>query len=63
MMRSLAFIARKSALSSGLVLPVSALEDGMPRGSTPRNTTLDSSYIAARYGVTVPDAFDVIEKL
>jgi hypothetical protein len=46
-----------------LVQPVSALENGLPKGSTPRNTTLDSSYIAEKYGLTVSDAFDVISKL
>jgi hypothetical protein len=35
----------------------------MPRGSTPSHTTLDSSYLATRYGLTVPDAFDVIGEL
>jgi dTDP-4-dehydrorhamnose reductase len=57
------FLAEKVGADPRLVEPVSALENGMPRGSTPRNTTLDSSFIAKRYGLTVPDAFDVIEKL
>jgi dTDP-4-dehydrorhamnose reductase len=56
------FLAEKIGADPRLVVPASAL-DGMPRGSTPRHTTLDSSYIAERYGLTVPDAFDVIDKL
>lgn len=57
------FLAEKIGADPRLVEPVSALENGMPRGSTPCNTTLDSSYIADRYGLTVPDAFDVIGRL
>jgi dTDP-4-dehydrorhamnose reductase len=56
------FLAEKVGADPRLVEPVSALQCGMPRGSTPRNTTLDSSYIAEKYDLTVPDAFDVIEK-
>jgi hypothetical protein len=57
------FLAKKISADPRLVESVSALESGMPRGSTPRNTTLDSSYIAEKYGLTVPDAFDVIRRL
>jgi dTDP-4-dehydrorhamnose reductase len=57
------FLAEKIGADPRLVKPVSALENGMPRGSTPRNTTLDSSYIAERFGLRVPDALDVIGKL
>ena len=56
------FLAEKIGADPRLVEPVSAVESGMPRGSTPRNTTLDSSYIAERYGLTVSDAFDVMGK-
>jgi dTDP-4-dehydrorhamnose reductase len=57
------FLAKKIGADPRLVEPVSALEQGMPQGSTPRNTTLDSSFIANTYGLIIPDAFDVIEKL
>jgi dTDP-4-dehydrorhamnose reductase len=57
------FLAEKIGADPRLVEPASALESGMPRGSTPRNTTLDSSYIAERYGLRVPDAFDVMDEL
>jgi hypothetical protein len=46
-----------------LVEPVSALEQGMPQGrprATPHSTVLLSQNT---YGLTIPDAFDVIEKL
>jgi hypothetical protein len=42
---------------------VSALDHGMPAGSTPRNTTLDSSYLAERYGIVVPDPEKVLGAL
>jgi hypothetical protein len=57
------FVAERMGADRGLVDPVSALENGLPPGSAPRNTTLDSSYLAGRYGLTVPDAFDVIGAL
>lgn len=57
------FVAERIGADPGLVDPVSALDSGLPPGSTPRNTTLDSSYLASRYGLTLPDAFDVIGKL
>jgi dTDP-4-dehydrorhamnose reductase len=57
------FLAEKIGADPRLVEPVRALQCGMPRGSTPRNTTLDSSYIAEKYDLRVPDAFDVIERL
>jgi dTDP-4-dehydrorhamnose reductase len=57
------FIAGRLGANPGLVQPVSALDNGMPHGSTPRNTTLDSSLLLARYGLTVPAALDVISEL
>lgn len=57
------FIAERLGTSPGLVQPISALDNGMPVGSTPRNTTLDSSLLLARYGLKAPDALDVISEL
>jgi dTDP-4-dehydrorhamnose reductase len=57
------FLANKNGVNPRLIEPVSALESGMAKGATPRNTTLDCSLIAERYGVIVPDAFDVIDKV
>ena len=56
-------IAERLGANPGLVQPVSALDNGMPHGSTPRNTTLDSSFLLARYGLTAPAALDVIREL
>lgn len=57
------FLARRAGADPQLVEAVSAHDNGMPKGSTPENTTLDSSLLARRYGLTVPDAFDVVERL
>ena len=57
------FLARKIGADPRLVVSVSALENGMPNGSTPRNTTLDSSFVGRRYGLTIPDPFELIERL
>ena len=57
------FLAKRIGVDPSLVRPISALESGMPEGATPSHTTLDSSYILERYGLAVPDAFDVIDKL
>ncbi|MDP3694040.1 sugar nucleotide-binding protein [Bradyrhizobium sp.] len=56
-------IAESLGVDPGLVQPVSALDNGMPHGSTPRYTTLDSSLLLARYGLTAPAALDVIREL
>jgi dTDP-4-dehydrorhamnose reductase len=57
------YLAKKHGVDPRLVEPVSALASGMARGSTPRHTTLDSSLLAERYGIRVPDAFEVIDRL
>ena len=57
------FLAERIGADPRLVQPASAIENGMPRGSTPRYTTLDSSFIAEKYGLTVPDAFEVVKDL
>jgi len=57
------FLASRIGADPRLVEPVSACDAGMPRGATPRHTTLDSSAIASKYGSTVPDAFEVIARL
>jgi len=57
------FLASRIGADPRLVEPVSACDAGVPRGATPRHTTLDSSAIASKYGSTVPDAFEVIARL
>ena len=39
----------------------SAFEAGLPQGATPRHTTLDSSALRDRYGLDVPDVWEIIE--
>lgn len=56
-------LARHAGANPALVSSVRARDRGMPKGSTPPNTTLDSSLLARRYGLTVPDALDVIGRL
>lgn len=57
------FLARQIGADPRLIEPVSAREASMPAGSTPRHTTLDSSYLISKYGLTVPGAFEVIGRL
>lgn len=56
-------VAEDLGAEPGLVEAVSALDHGMPPGSTPANTTLDSSYLERRYGIVVPDAVEVVRRL
>jgi dTDP-4-dehydrorhamnose reductase len=56
-------LASRIGADPRLVEPVSACDAGLPRGATPRHTTLDSSAVASKYGSTVPDAFEVIARL
>jgi len=56
-------LAKQIGADPRLVEAVSVRQSGMPRGSAPRHTTLDSSYIASKYALTVPDAFEVIAGL
>lgn len=56
-------LAQEIGANPELVDPVSARDNGMPAGSTPRHTTLDSSYIASTYGLTVPDVSKLIAGL
>lgn len=54
------FLAQKIGADPRLVEPVGAREAGMPAGSTPRHTTLDSSCLISKYGLIVPSAFEVM---
>jgi dTDP-4-dehydrorhamnose reductase len=57
------FVARQIGADPGLVEAVNARDAGMPAGTTPRHTTLDSSYLISKYGLMVPGAFEVIGEL
>ena len=54
-------LAGRLGADPGLVQPRSAYEAGMPTGSTPKHTTLDSSALCGLLGARVPDAWDVID--
>ena len=56
-----AHIARRLVADRSLVRPVAAASAGMPEGSTPRHTTLDSSAIRSRFGIAAPAPWPTIE--
>ena len=57
------YLARKLDADPALVQRASAYSADLPEGSTARNTTLDSSLIAERYGIVMPDVWDVIDQV
>ncbi len=58
-----AHLARSLDADPALVDPVSAYSAGLPPGSTAQHTTLDSSALRERFGIAVPDAWEVIDAL
>ena len=56
-------LADELGFSTELVKSVSAYSADMPEGSTPRHTTLDSSELRDRYGITVPDVWQVLRSM
>jgi dTDP-4-dehydrorhamnose reductase len=58
-----AHIARRVGAPAHLVEPVAAASAGMPPGSTPRHTTLDSDALRDRFGVEVPEPWSVMDEL
>jgi dTDP-4-dehydrorhamnose reductase len=56
-------IAKKLGISQDLIKPVGALSSGMPEGATPLHTTLDSSALRDRFGISVPDVWEVLAPL
>lgn len=56
-------LARRIGADPALVEAVSAETAGLPEGSTVANTTLDSSALRKRFGIEVPDAWNVIDEL
>jgi dTDP-4-dehydrorhamnose reductase len=55
------YLAARSGADPRLVEETSALENGQPIGSTPHNTTLDSSAIRERFALECPDAWPVFD--
>jgi dTDP-4-dehydrorhamnose reductase len=57
------FLAGRLGADPRLVTESSARDAGLPEGANPPHTTLDSSRLRHRYGLEVPDAWDVIKTL
>jgi dTDP-4-dehydrorhamnose reductase len=57
------FVASHLDAKPSLVAETSALDAGLPQGSTPRHTTLDSSDLRDHYGLEVPDVWRIIEPM
>jgi dTDP-4-dehydrorhamnose reductase len=57
------YLARRIGADQELVETVSAYSAGLPIGSTARNTTLDSSALAQRFEIVVPDVRVVVDAL
>jgi dTDP-4-dehydrorhamnose reductase len=55
------FLADRLGADPRLVFEASARDAGLPEGVTHQNTTLDSDLLRRRYGIEVPDAWQVIE--
>jgi dTDP-4-dehydrorhamnose reductase len=55
------YLADRVRVDPGLVREVSAHSVGLPKGSTPRYTTLDSRLLREAYGLAVPDVWRTIE--
>jgi dTDP-4-dehydrorhamnose reductase len=55
------FLAERLGADPALVARTSVTQAGLPAGIGPPHTTLDSSALRARYGVVVPDAWDVLD--
>lgn len=57
------FLAAYLDADQKLVNQTSARAAGLPEGSTPLHTTLDSSLLRVHYGLEVPDVWDVVERV
>jgi dTDP-4-dehydrorhamnose reductase len=57
------YLAHRVGADRALVRPVSASSAGQTPGSTAQHTTLDSSALRERFGITVPHAWEVIDAL
>jgi dTDP-4-dehydrorhamnose reductase len=57
------FLAGKLGAEPSLVQVTSARAAGLPEGATPLHTTLDSRVLRDRFGLEVPDVWQVIESV
>jgi dTDP-4-dehydrorhamnose reductase len=56
-------LAHQLGADPALVGSVGAIEAGMPEGSAPRHTTLDSSAMRDRFGIVVPGPWGVLDPI
>jgi len=57
------FLAERLGADPFLVARASRVQSGAPAGAAPPHTTLDSRALAERYGIAVPDAWEVMQRL
>jgi dTDP-4-dehydrorhamnose reductase len=57
------FVARRLGARPELVQETSAIKAGLPPGTTPRHTTLDSSRLRTHFGIEAPDAYAIIDSV
>lgn len=55
------YLAARLGADAALVEETGALDNGLPVGAIPRNTTLDSSALRARFALQCPDPWTVID--
>jgi dTDP-4-dehydrorhamnose reductase len=55
------YLADRVGAGRELVVPKMARDAGLPEGSTPRYTTLDSNLLRDHYGLAVPDVWAVMD--
>jgi dTDP-4-dehydrorhamnose reductase len=57
------YVARKLAIDPSLVVASTTSAAGLPIGSAPRHTTLDSSHLRDDYGIAAGDVLEVIDTI
>jgi len=57
------YVAQQLGANRSLLEPVSARLLGLPLGSTPKHTTLDSEALRSRYSLAAPDPWAVVDSI
>jgi dTDP-4-dehydrorhamnose reductase len=57
------FLAERLGADKSLVVRTTLAASNPPKGAGPPHTTLDSRVLAERYGITVPDAWEVLDRM
>jgi dTDP-4-dehydrorhamnose reductase len=57
------WLARQIGADPALVSTLGAIEAGMPEGSAPRHTTLDSTALWDRFGIVAPEPWRVLDPI